>query len=69
MEWAVTVVALIGGAVLAGTMAWLEKRPRTDLKPRMVPTTPVMFIGVLIAIMALVHILTLAGIDVPKRGR
>lgn len=69
MEWAVTITALIGGASMAGMMAWLEKRPRVDLNPRLVPTTPIMFLGILIAIMALVHMLTLAGIELPSRGR
>ena len=69
MEWALTISALVAGAGIAGTMAWLEKRPRVDLKPRLVPTTPIMFLGILIAIMALVHILTLTGIELPSRRR
>ena len=69
MEWTLTLAALAFGTGLAGTMVWLEKRPRTDLRPRLVPTTPVMFAGVLIAILALVHVLTLTGIELPQRGR
>ncbi len=69
MEWTLTILALAGGCALAGLMAWLEKRPRVDLEPRLVPTTPVMFAGILIAIMALVHMLTLAGIELPDRMR
>ena len=67
MEWTITITALAGGAILAGSMAWLEKRPRTDLSPRLVPTTPIMFAGILVALMAIIHILTLSGIELPSR--
>jgi hypothetical protein len=69
MEWTLTIAALAAGTGLAGSMVWLERRPRTDLSPRLVPTTPVMFAGILIAILALVHMLTLTGIELPPRGR
>ena len=46
-------------------MAWLEKRPRDQIMPSMIPTTPVMFIGFIIALLALAHMLTLLGIDAP----
>lgn len=69
MEWLLTISALTAGTFIAGTMAWLEKRPRADLTPRLIPTTPIMFIAILIAIMALVHMLTLSGIQLPSRGR
>ena len=69
MEWTLTLAAFATGTGLAGTMVWLEKRPRTDLSPRLVPTTPLMFAGILIAILALVHMLTLTGIELPARGR
>ena len=69
MEWTLTIAALAGGTGLAGAMVWLEKRPRTKLTPRLIPTTPVMFAGILIAILALVHMLTLTGIELPARGR
>ena len=65
--WTITILAFCGGLGLAGTMAWLEKHPRADLRPRLVPTTPVMFIGFIISLLAIAHMLTLLGIDLPQR--
>jgi hypothetical protein len=50
---------------LAAVMAWLERRPKTDLNPRMIPTTPLMFLGLLMVVLAAAHLLTIAGIN-PK---
>ena len=61
-----TVAALIAGAGLAFLMGWLERRPRRSLTPGLVPTTPVMFIGAVIAVFALVHLINLLGV---KTGR
>ena len=49
------------GLGLALAMALAERRPRDGLQPRLLPTTPFMFLGVLIAILALVHLVNLAG--------
>jgi hypothetical protein len=43
-------------------MAWLERRPRTSLDPLLVPTTPIMFGGGVLALLALVHLVNMAGI-------
>ena len=60
-EIEVTLAVIVAGAVLAGSMAWLERRPR-DLSPRLIPTTPLMFVGLLTAIVAAAHLLNLFGI-------
>ena len=65
--WLVSILAFAGGIGLAGTMAWLEKKPRDDLMPSMIPTTPVMFIGLIIALLAAAHMLSLAGVSLPQR--
>jgi hypothetical protein len=61
-EIEVTLAVMLAGAALAGVMVWLERRPR-DLSPRLVPTTPVMFIALLVAIVAAAHLLNLYGIQ------
>ena len=48
-ELAITVGALLAGSGLVAGMVVLERRPRTSLNPRMIPTTPVMLLGALIA--------------------
>ncbi|MEQ1519981.1 MAG: hypothetical protein ABL936_01800 [Aestuariivirga sp.] len=55
------------GLTLVGVMAWLEKRPRKSLDPRMVPTTPLMFLGAFICLVAVIHIVNSLGIHTGKR--
>ena len=62
-----TLTALAVGLGLMGLMAWLERRPRRDLNPRLVPTTPVLFVGTAIALLALVHLLNLWGIHTGRQ--
>jgi hypothetical protein len=62
LEFWITFAALMAGLVLAGLMAWLEHRPRQSLEPRLVPTTPFLFAGTLLAILAFVHLLNLWGV-------
>lgn len=66
-EFWITVGALFAGLGLAGGMAWLERRPRRSLDPRLVPTTLLMFVGVIIAVLALVHLLNIEGIQTGRR--
>jgi hypothetical protein len=62
MEPVLTVGILLGGLGLAAAMAWLERRPKTELNPRLVPTTALMFLGLLVVILAAAHLLTITGI-------
>lgn len=55
------------GLVLVAVMAWLERRPRKSLNPRMVPTTPLMFLGAFICLIAVIHIVNSFGIHTGKR--
>lgn len=61
-EILVTIALIAAGVGLAGAMAWIERKPR-DLSPCLVPTTPVMFVGLLVAIIAAAHLLNLYGIQ------
>lgn len=62
IELSITLAVLAAGLVLAGLMAWLERRPRRSLDPRLIPTTPFLFAGTLLAILAFVHLLNLWGV-------
>jgi hypothetical protein len=62
MEIFMTGAALIGGFALSAAMVWLERRPRRGLEPRLIPTTPFLFAGILLVILAAVHTLTLLGV-------
>jgi len=57
-----TVILLVVGVATSGTAIWLEHRPRDVLRTRLIPTTPILIIGVLTTLAAIVHLLTfLAG--------
>jgi ABC-type Mn2+/Zn2+ transport system permease subunit len=58
----ITAGLFAAGLALIACMVWLERRPRTKLDPLLLPTTPFMFAGGLVALLALVHLLNLAGI-------
>lgn len=45
-----------------GGLAWLEKRPRQGLQPRLLPTTPLLLVVGFVGLLALVHMVNLAGI-------
>ena len=55
------------GVGLVAIMAWLEKRPRKTLSPRLLPTTPLMFLGAFICLIAVIHIVNSYGIHTGKR--
>ncbi len=59
-----TLLLLAGGLALMAWAGWRERRWHKDMEPPLVPTTPVMFAGALIALLALAHLLTLAGVHV-----
>jgi len=60
--------ALFLGIGLAGAMVWLQNRPKTEFKVSLIPHTPLMFVGALIAIIAGAYLLSVYGIDLPERG-
>jgi hypothetical protein len=55
----ITTAFLVGGGTIVGFMAWIEKRPKTKLEPRLFPTTFVMLVAGLVALMALFHMVDL----------
>lgn len=61
-----TIAAFVAGVAMVGIAGYLERHPRQDLMPRLVPTTPLMFVGALVAVLAVVHLLNGFGI---KTGR
>jgi uncharacterized iron-regulated membrane protein len=61
MSLEITVALLAAGLMISGAMIWLERRPRQGLDVRMIPTTPFLMVGVVMALMAAVHLLSLLG--------
>lgn len=62
LEMSLTYGGLALGAALVAVMVWIEKRPRKTLEPHLVPTTPLMFVGAFICLVAVVHIVNSLGI-------
>ena len=62
-----TIAVLLAGFGLIAAMSWLERRPRQSLEPRLIPTTPVLFAGAIIALLAAVHLLNLWGIHTGRQ--
>ena len=67
VEMSLTYGGLILGVALVALMAWLERRPRKTLEPRLLPTTPLMFLGAFICLVAVIHIVNTFGIHTGKR--
>ena len=59
MEMAITILAALAAFGGAGWALWAEKRPIDPLNPRLIPTTPVLFICLVIVIFAAAHMITL----------
>jgi len=53
------VLAAALGAIVR--MVVLEKRPRDDLNPRLIPTTPVLLASGFVALLAFIHLINLIG--------
>jgi hypothetical protein len=66
VEMVLTYGGLALGLALVTVMTWLEKRPRKTLDPGL-PTTPLMFLGAFICLVALVHIVNTFGIHTGRR--
>ena len=62
-----TVAVLVVSIAVVGYLSWLERRPRTSLNPRMIPTTPVLMVFGFIALLALVHLVNLYGMHTGRR--
>jgi hypothetical protein len=60
-EFSVTLAVFAASLTLVAVMAWLERRPRRGLDPPLVPTTPFLFIGAMVGLLAFVHLLNLLG--------
>jgi uncharacterized iron-regulated membrane protein len=61
MSLEITIALLAAGLAISGAMIWLERRPRKNLGVRTMPTTPFLMVGVVMALVAAVHLLSLLG--------
>jgi hypothetical protein len=66
LELWITLGLFLVSAGGVGLMAWLERRPRTSLTPRLLPTTPVLLAFAFLGLLSLVHLVNLFGITTGK---
>ncbi len=59
----ITLALLVVSTTTVATMIGLESRARRDLNTSLLPTTPIMLIAALVALLALVHLLNLWGVQ------
>ena len=68
-EFLLTFAVFFVCACIVGYLAWLERRPRKSLTPRLIPTTPVLLIFGFIGLLSLVHLLNMYGIHTGRAPR
>ena len=61
-QFILTVVIFTTALAIIARMVILERRPRDNLNPRLLPTTPIIIAGGFVALLALVHLINLAGV-------
>jgi hypothetical protein len=69
MELYLTAAVFVLALAAVGVLAWAERRPRTRLGPRLIPTTPLLLAAVLVAVLAGSHLLSIWGIEHGRRPR
>lgn len=67
VELWMTIAALLAGGGMVAAMALIERRPRKGFDPHLVPTTPLLFVGAVVGLLALVHLLNLWGIHTGRQ--
>jgi hypothetical protein len=60
-EMLITLSIFAAAAATVAAMVILERRPRVDLTPRLIPTTPILLISGFIALLAFIHVVNLLG--------
>ncbi len=60
-EFNLTVSMFCAALVVGAAMILQERRPKTDLRPSLIPTTPVLYISVLVGVLSGIHLLNLLG--------
>lgn len=68
MTLAVTLALLAASLAAAGFLTWLERRPAEPGKVRLLPTTPLIFLSILVAVVMLVHLVNLMGVHTGNRS-
>ena len=61
MSLTVTLGILAAALACAGILVWLERRPAEFGRLRLIPTTPLIFLSIVVAVLMAVHLVNLMG--------
>jgi hypothetical protein len=61
-EMTITLSVLAVASLVVGLMVYLERRPRNNLMPRLVPTTPILLAAGFVVMLAFIHVINMLGI-------
>ena len=61
LQLALTLLVLVAALLIIVRIVIVEKRPRKDLNPGLIPTTPVMIASGFVALLAFIHLINLVG--------
>jgi amino acid transporter len=59
----ITLAVFLAAAAVIAFVTWNDRRPRDSLAPSLVPTIPVMLFSGIVALLSLVHLLNLLGLQ------
>ncbi len=68
IEFVLTACVAFAAAGGSGWLIWFEKQPKPVGQPSLIPTTPVLFLCLLVIILALAHLVSLVT-GTPHVGR
>ncbi|MBO6632997.1 hypothetical protein [Parvibaculum sp.] len=63
MTMTVTLAVLAASLVSTGLLVWLERRPSDPFRVRLIPTTPLIFLSIVVAVLMVVHLVNMMGVQ------
>jgi hypothetical protein len=68
MQFLITSGILLSALVVVGFLVWQEKRPRRDLMPSLLPTTPLFLLAAIVIMLTTVHLVHIVapGVAAPQ---
>ncbi len=59
----ITLAIAVAAMTVVGVVVWRERRPRQSLNPSLVPATPLLLFSGTVALLAIVHLVNLLGVQ------
>jgi amino acid transporter len=59
----ITLAIALAAMTVVGVVVWRERQPRQSLNPSLVPATPLLLVFGVVALLAIVHLVNLLGVQ------